>query len=270
MQLEGELTTTYEKTYSKNIASARLIIKSDGLTALWRGLSAGVAYQIVMNGTRLTIFDQLKESFDINPILGGMIAGGIAGGMGSPLYMMKTQQQALSSINVGNQHTEAKSTIISYMQNAYRTGGLRSIFRGANAQVLRVTVGSGAQLSSFVTAKEQLEPLLCNYHWFWRTAAASLVASVFVVVFMSPFDVAATRVYNQPVDPKTLRGTLYTGPIDALTKIWKTEGSNAFLKGLRAGYPRHALQTVLTMNIWDVLKRHYSTYKSSTISNNNK
>ena len=74
------------------------------------------------------------------------------------------------------------------MQNAYRTGGLRSIFRGANAQVLRVTVGSGAQLSSFVTAKEQLEPLLCNYHWFWRTAAASLVASVFVVVFMSPFD----------------------------------------------------------------------------------
>ena len=118
MQLEGELTTTYEKTYSKNIASARLIIKSDGLTALWRGLSAGVAYQIVMNGTRLTIFDQLKESFDINPILGGMIAGGIAGGMGSPLYMMKTQQQALSSINVGNQHTgEFYAMILLFIAN---------------------------------------------------------------------------------------------------------------------------------------------------------
>ena len=39
-------------------------------------------------------------------------------------------------------------------------------------------------------------------HWFGVTAVSSIVASVFVVIFMSPFDVAATRVYNQPVDPK--------------------------------------------------------------------
>lgn len=29
---------------------------------------------------------------------------------------------------------------------------------------------------------------------------------------------------------QTSRGTLYSGPIDALYKIWKNEGSNAFLK----------------------------------------
>jgi len=61
MQLQGELTQTYKKTYSKNLASAKLIIKTDGFSGLYGGLRAGLSYQIVMNGTRLTIFDQLKE-----------------------------------------------------------------------------------------------------------------------------------------------------------------------------------------------------------------
>ena len=29
---------------------------------------------------------------------------------------------------------------------------------------------------------------------------------------------------------KTSRGVLYSGPVDALTKIWKSEGAAAFLK----------------------------------------
>ena len=71
------------------------------------------------------------------------------------------------------------------------------------------------------------------------------------------------------------KGTLYNGPIDALVKIWKNEGLSAYLKvslrknrdlidyyqGLRAGYPRHALQTILTMSLWDVMKRQYDRIK---------
>ena len=41
-------------------------------------------------------------------------------------------------------------------------------------------------------------------HWFLATATSACVASVFVCVFMSPFDVAATRVYNQPIDKVSL------------------------------------------------------------------
>jgi len=262
MQLQGELTQSYERTYSKNFASARLIAKADGLGGLYAGLRAGLSYQMLMNGTRLTLFDKLKD-LNMNLALAGMVAGAIAGALGSPLYLLKTQQQALSNLAVGNQHTEANTSIVSFFRNEYNTGGLRRIFRGTSAQVLRVTVGSGAQLSSFEHTKRYLQPFMADYHWFAITASSSLVASVFVVLFMSPFDVAATRVYNQPVDPVTSRGLLYSGPIDALYKIWKQEGSNAYLKGLRAGYPRHALQTILTMSIWDVLKRHYHKYKSS-------
>ena len=30
--------------------------------SLWRGLNAGLAYQVVMNGTRLTLFDFMKDN----------------------------------------------------------------------------------------------------------------------------------------------------------------------------------------------------------------
>ena len=34
-----------------------------------------------------------------------------------------------------------------------------------------------------------------------------------------------------------------------------------YYQGLRAGYPRHAMQTILTMSLWDVMKRQYESIK---------
>ena len=81
--------------------------------------------------------------------------------------------------------------------------------------------------SSFL--QEVLGPVF-EGNWFLTTAVSSVVASVFVVLFMSPFDVVSTRIFNQPVDPVTKKGLYYTGTIDALGKIWKEEGSSAYLK----------------------------------------
>ena len=50
-----------------------------------------------MNGTRLTLFDMMKAK-GTNVTAAGVGAGVIAGGIASPFYMLKTQQQALSSV----------------------------------------------------------------------------------------------------------------------------------------------------------------------------
>ena len=47
---------------------------------------------------------------------------------------------------------------------------------------------------------------------------------------MTPFDVVSTRLYNQPVDPKTGKGTVYKGIVDCALKIFKTEGFLGFYK----------------------------------------
>ena len=107
MQLQGELTKSYQKTYTSTSKSAVLIVKSDGVKALWSGLSAGLIYQVVMNGSRLTLFDNLS-ALGVPALPAGMISGAVGGGVGSPFYLLKTQQQALSNLNVGSQHTGKK------------------------------------------------------------------------------------------------------------------------------------------------------------------
>lgn len=261
MQLQGELTKSYQKTYTSTSKSAVLIVKSDGLKALWSGLSAGLMYQVVMNGSRLTLFDNLS-GLGVPALPAGMVSGAVGGGIGSPFYLLKTQQQALSSLNVGSQHKEANVPMLQWFRRELKEGGIARIWRGSPAQIARVTVGSGAQLTSFTKSKELLGPVFKG-NWFLTTAVSSVVASVFVVLFMSPFDVVSTRIFNQPVDPVTKKGLYYNGTIHALGKIWKEEGSTAYLKGLRAGYPRHALQTILTMTIWDALKNFYESWQNS-------
>jgi solute carrier family 25 protein 34/35 len=261
MQLQGELTKTYQKTYTSTSKSAVLIVESDGLKALWSGLSAGLMYQVVMNGSRLTLFDNLT-ALGVPALPAGMVSGAVGGGVGSPFYLLKTQQQALSNLNVGSQHKDANVPMLQWFRREVKEGGVSRLWRGSPAQMARVTVGSGAQLSSFTKSKELLGPVF-EGNWFLTTAVSSVVASVFVVFFMSPFDVVSTRIFNQPVDPVTKRGLYYKGTIHALGKIWKEEGSTAYLKGLRAGYPRHALQTVLTMTIWDALKNFYDSWQNS-------
>jgi len=259
MQIQGELTRDYKKTYSGTMQSAILIAKEDGFFSLWRGLNAGLAYQVVMNGTRLTLFDFMKDH-GVPISIAGISAGALSGSVASPFYMLKTQQQSLSSIQVGNQHSESNTGMFRFFKSQVQKGGITALYRGTSSQILRVAVGSGSQLTSFTYTKRFVNATMPDGHWFVATATSACVASVFVCVFMSPFDVAATRVYNQPID-KHGKGTLYNGPIDALVKIWKNEGLSAYLKGLRAGYPRHALQTILTMSLWDVMKRQYDRIK---------
>jgi len=259
MQTQGELTRNYTRTYSGTAQSLILVVRSDGFRALWKGINAGVMYQICMNGTRLTLFDKLKSQISV-PIA-SITAGLISGAFASPFYLLKTQQQIVSTVQVGNQHHESNVNMVRFFSEQIKKNGLRSLYRGATSQLLRVAVGSGAQLTSFEKSKHLISSTLPNSHWFVITASSACVASIFVCLFMSPFDVAATRVYNQPLD-KFGHGTLYSGPIDAMIKIWKNEGATAYLKGLRAGYPRHALQTILTMSLWDSMKKQYEKFKT--------
>lgn len=63
---------------------------------------------------------------------------------------------------------------------------------------------------------------------------ASCVSGLAVVTVMNPFDVMATRLYNQKiVDGK---GALYTGPIDCLVKTAKAEGIRGLFKVRACNY----------------------------------
>lgn len=79
--------------------------------------------------------------------------------------------------------------------------------------------------------------------------AASMVTGFAVCTVMNPFDVISTRLYNQ-----STTAPLYSGPIDALRKIYRAEGALGFMKGWLAHFLRIGPHTVLTLVFWEQIK----------------
>jgi solute carrier family 25 protein 34/35 len=76
--------------------------------------------------------------------------------------------------------------------------GVRGLWRGWTGILVRASVGSSAQLSTFSKSKD----LLMEYEFFadsifYTALGASMVSGLFTAISMTPFDTVATRMFNQ-------------------------------------------------------------------------
>lgn len=266
MQLQGELRAKGQHAvHYKNIPHAMYaIVKHDGFSALQKGLVPALWFQLVVNGVRLGIYQQvdnfglLRDEQNNTKFLNSLVFGsvsGMCGAMfGSPLQLVKTQLMSYSSqkIAVGTQH--AHPGMMFAIQKIYRKNGFYGLWRGAHGMMIRNSIGSASQIATFAVCKEWIE----NNHMFQQykylpAFIASNIGALIKTVWLTPMDVTMTRLYNQAVDAEG-RGLLYTGIVDCARKITKTEGLLAFYKGIGPSYLRQAPHTVLLLVFWDMLK----------------
>ena len=146
--------------------------------------------------------------------------------------------------------------------DVYKQFGITGLWRGASGAVLRVSVGSAAQLSTFSMTKDFIEKRkLFKKDSFFLGVASSFCSSFVVCLAMTPFDVVSTRLYNQGID-KSGRGLLYTGPFDCIAKIFEQEGILGFYKGIGAQYFRLGPHTILSLVFcYELRKFYYSLRK---------
>ncbi|XP_045680515.1 solute carrier family 25 member 35 isoform X2 [Phyllostomus hastatus] len=250
MQLQGELRApgSYQRHY-RNVFHAFITIgKVDGLAALQKGLAPALLYQFLMNGIRLGTYGMAEAGGYLHTAEGtlspvrsaaaGAMAGAMGAYLGSPIYM--GMFQALTEI--GQKH------------------GLVGLWRGAIGGLPRVIFGSSTQLCTFSSTKD----LMIQWEIFppqsWKVAlAAAMVSGIAVVLAMTPFDVASTRLYNQPTDTRG-KGLMYRGMLDALLQTARTEGIFGMYKGIGASYFRLGPHTILSLFFWDQLRILYYTY----------
>lgn len=110
------------------------------------------------------------------------------------------------------------------------------------------------------------------------TAIGSSMASSFcAVVCMTPFDVVATRMFNQGrnifsfnnnfikhilfkgVD-KNGKGLLYKNIFDCFLKTFRHEGVKGLYKGFVPNYCRTAPHSILNLTFWEQFKKLRNTY----------
>lgn len=179
-------------------------------------------YQILLNGFRLGMYehiagfvktklDALNNSSPSNATISKVSSGAFSGFIGalaaSPLFLVKTRIQSYSPSShskavFGHQHSEVKQGVIFMLKHIYQREGVRGLWRGADASMVRTAVGSSVQLSTYDFFKSELQ----KFDYFSENGragtfkvhfSASLITSFFVCLFMNPFDVASTRMYNQ-------------------------------------------------------------------------
>ena len=102
---------------------------------------------------------------------------------------------------VGHQHSDVKKGAWHVLKSIYTKEGLKGLWRGADASMMRTGIGSAVQLSSYDFFKRNL--LETGYFQtndghghFSVHFSASLITSFFVCLFMNPFDVASTRMVS--------------------------------------------------------------------------
>jgi solute carrier family 25 protein 34/35 len=143
----------------------------------------------------------------------------------------------------------------------YKNEGLRGLWRGVDASMMRTGVGSAVQLSSYDVCKSKIFSLgifdpsspkqQIQLHF-----SASLLTSFLVCLAMNPFDVASTRMYNQKTaEGQKKVGALYKNGFDCLQKTIRTEGISALYKGFTAHYLRVGPHTILTFVFLEQIKK---------------
>lgn len=270
-QLQGELMKDEQvkhKPYKNVFKSVQSIVRAEGIKGLQKGLSGQLAFQFVYNSIRLGVYQSMDDLGYLSRDNDGkkstvrcMIVGGCSGlisvTFACPFYMIKTQLQSQSSnvkYAVGYQHKH--KGLIDALKTTYNSHGLKGLWKGYTAIIPRNIVGSSVQLSTFSVCKE----LLNRYEFFagsvlYAAVVSSLLTGFITCIFMTPFDTAATRMFNQPVNVNG-KGLLYRNVLDCFIKVTKTEGFwHGFYKGFLPNYFRMCPQQLLNLTLWEQFKK---------------
>eukprot|EP00053_Salpingoeca_punica_P002120 m.36267 g.36267 ORF g.36267 m.36267 type:complete len:294 (-) comp11395_c0_seq1:149-1030(-) len=208
------------------------IVRDEGLLKLWRGLSPAVLRHVVYSGSRLGIYEQLRERvfhksadgrFPLwKAVAAGMTSGAIGQLFASPTDLVKIRMQM-----EGRRILEGKPPRYSGVANAfatiYRQEGLRGLWKGAVPNMQRAALVNLGDLTTYDTVKHILltktqlgdQPL---------THAMSSVCAGFVAASLgAPADIVKSRMMNQ--------GELYTSSWDCLRKTVAETGFTSLWRG---------------------------------------
>jgi solute carrier family 25 protein 34/35 len=169
LQLQGELQSkdVAIKKYRGVFHGVKVIVQNEGVKGIYRGIGAAYIYQTLLNGCRLGFYEPLRvgltqllykdsavQSLGIN-IFTGAASGILGAAVGSPFFLVKTRLQSYSPfLPVGTQHGYKNS--VDGLRKIYGAEGVRGLYRGVGAAMVRTGFGSSVQLPTYFFAKRRL------------------------------------------------------------------------------------------------------------------
>ncbi|XP_058808752.1 mitochondrial dicarboxylate carrier [Phymastichus coffea] len=234
------------------------IVKKQGITALYSGLTASLLRQLSYSTVRFGVYEvgkQFIESPD-NPapfyqkfVLAG-ISGAAGGVIGTPadLVNVRMQNDIKMPLEKRRNYTWAGNGIVKIINQE----GFKTLFNGCSTATGRAVLMTMGQLSFY----DQIKLSLLKTNYFKDNTAthflSSLLAGAIATTMTQPLDVLKTRAMNaKPGEYKNMMEIiLYTAKL----------GPVGFFKGYVPAFVRLAPQTILTFLFLENLRLNFGFY----------
>ena len=217
--------TVYSRGQGMNILFA--VAENEGLGALYKGLSPGVARQVLYCGGKLSVFEPMRDAY--NTIMGGqsfftsMLAGGTAGALGNfmsnPADLMKVRFQADTTGHFQRQG------LFRCWRDSIRNEGLVSLWCGCQPTVLRAFFINSVELGGYDVVKRALAPHFTSYNAddIRLHLLCGVISGILASIVSLPFDVIKSRMMVSGSEFRTISQCVKT--------TIAREGVGAFFKG---------------------------------------
>jgi len=243
------------------ISVAAQLIKNEGVTTFYKGLSAALFRQLTYGMTRLGIFRTLTNKFtpegktasDIDLVTRAgcsLTAGGIGAMIGTPAEVALIRMQYDTTLPAAERRGY-KNVFDALLQIA-RHEGVKGFFAGATPTVVRGLSINFGMLMTYDSFKKMNEGWLGEGTTSNRFFSGALSGWTAATVSL-PFDFIKTRMQKQKPDPVTGKMP-YTGVVNCFTTVAKQEGPMALYNGYMTYVVRITPHIMLTWVFMDTVK----------------
>ncbi|KAI8802738.1 mitochondrial carrier domain-containing protein [Cladochytrium replicatum] len=246
------------------IQTASSILRTEGIRALYRGISVSVAFSVPAMSTYLTSYDVMKATLghwlpggEESALVHGasaVVAEGLSGLFWTPMEVLKNRLQTNRSQGMDRGLSDIKKTA-NLAASVYRAEGLRGFYKG---YLLSLGVFVPYTVTFFLTY-EQLKMMaiartpsrsqqeLPFYAFLLSSACSGAVAGA----ISNALDVVKTRV--QINTSSSTQGTV--SALGVMQHMWQNEGGlRAFTKGMVARVVWVVPSVAISMTIYESLK----------------
>ncbi|KAF7829996.1 mitochondrial uncoupling protein 5-like [Senna tora] len=242
------------------ISIAAQIVRSEGVAALFSGVSATVLRQTLYSTTRMGLYDVLKQKWTHpeqgnislpRKIAAGLIAGGIGAAVGNPADVAMVRMQADGRLPAAQQRNY--NSVFDAITRMTKQEGVASLWRGSALTVNRAMIVTASQLATYDQFKEMILEKGLMKDGLGTHVTASCAAGFVAAVASNPVDVIKTRVMNMKVEAGM--APPYNGALDCALKTVKAEGPMALYKGFIPTMSRQGPFTIVLFVTLEQVKK---------------
>jgi len=232
---------------------------AEGARSIYGGLSPALLRQCTYGSLKLTSFEQMKMYLDKyegispfwNSVASGVFAGTVSSAICTPTDLLKVRMQT---------GDHKYNSVLSAFKDIAKQQGIKGLYSGAVPTTQRAIMITVLNLSSYDILKRHLFSQTVLPYKFKENQVthitASLLSGVISTYGSCPFDVAKTRIMNQPIDPITKRGLKYRGALDCMIKTSREEGILTLWNGSVPSFCRNVPWLVTFFLSYEYLKKN--------------